>query len=197
VIQSRPQGALARRVGLGYGGNASLLVRLDDSGMWSMRGDIGGVRYGDASRDVTIGDPNTDGLRMKLTTTNYILPMSVGPQLSRPTGIVRPYVNAGVALQVFMTETALGSDNFGSGFANTTNKTDCVGSLMAGGGVYVALPIRAKTVMIDAGVQYFDGARANYFVPAAKPRNAETPTMTAVESSAHLLVIKLGARIAW
>jgi hypothetical protein len=198
VVQSRPQGELARHVGLGYGANASLLVRLDDSGLWSIRGDIGGVQYGDASRDMTLGDPHVDGLKLKLSTTNYIMPMSLGLQLARSTGLVRPYVNAGVGLQVFVTDTQLRSESdfMWSGFANTTNRSDCVGSVMAGGGLYLVLPIRRRSVMIDAGLQYFDGARASYLVPSAT-NDPAAPSMTSVNSSAHLVTIKLGARLAW
>lgn len=196
-MQSRPQGELARRVGLGYGANGSVLFRLDDKGWLSLRGDIGAVQYGDASREVDLGDPQIDGLRFRVNTTNYIMPIGLGAQVTLPSGLVRPYLNAGVAAQVFFTETELRSDRAGSNIASTTNRSDGVASMMVGGGLYFVLPIRSRSVLIDAGVQYLDGGRASYLVPTATNDATGRPSFVGVSSGAHLMVIKLGARIGW
>src|SRR4051812_24329589 len=54
VIHSRPQGELARNVDLGYGINGAAMFRLDDAGVFSLRGDLGALQYGNVSRPLTL-----------------------------------------------------------------------------------------------------------------------------------------------
>ena len=197
VIQSRPQGELARRVGLGYGASGSLSMRLDERGIWSLRGDFGAAQYNRVSRDYTLGDVSTDGLRLTLNTSSYVVPLSLGPQITWPSGILRPYANVGVATQGFFTETSVEGDHPSSGIASTTNRSDFVQAVSFGGGAYFVLPIRRKEVQIDLGFQKLNGSRATYLVPAANPDGSGESRLAAVSSDAHLLVLKLGARIAW
>jgi hypothetical protein len=196
--QSRPQDELARNVGIGYGISAAALFRLDEAGMLAIRADLSGLQYGTASRPITLGDAAGSNIALTLRTSNYIMPMSVGPQVMWPSGVLRPYLNAGIGMQAYFTETTLEGDRVGSHIASTTNQSDAVASLTVGGGVYAALPVRGRKVELDAGVQYLDGGRARYL--AAANVDATTGALTTtppVESSAHLLVLKLGARIGW
>jgi len=197
VIQSRPQGELARRVGLGYGASGSLSMRLDERGIWSLRGDFGAAQYNRVSRDYTLGNVSTDGLRLTLNTSSYVVPLSLGPQITWPSGMVRPYVNAGVATQGFFTETSVEGDDPSSGVASTTNRSDFVGAVSFGGGAYFVLPIRRKEVQIDLGFQKLNGSRATYLVPVANADESGESRLAAVSSDAHLLVLKIGARLAW
>ncbi len=193
--QSRPQGELARNIGLGYGANASAFYRLDDAGVFSLRADVGGLQYGNASRNITLSEDAGSNIRLKLNTSNYIMPVSVGPQVSWPMGIVRPYVNAGVGLQGYFTETRLEGENAGANIASTTNQSDFVASLSVGGGIYLKIPAKGRNVLVDVAAQYLDGSRAKYLAPASVNASTGTLSLTPIESNAHLLVLKVGARM--
>jgi hypothetical protein len=195
VIHSRPQGDLARNVGLGYGIDGGAMFRFDDAGVFSLRADIGGVQYGSTSRPITLGDAAGTKFTLHVRTTNYIMPMSVGPQLTWPSGLLRPYVNAGFGAQAYFTETSLETGRLGADLATKTDESDIVGSMMVGGGVYAALPIRGRKIDLDVGVQYLDGRRARYLSPASVNATTGAVAVTPMQSDAHLLVVKLGARI--
>ena len=82
VVQSRPQGAFARNVGLGYGLDGAYLLRLDDSGLWSLRVSAGIIQYGDESRRTAVSESVGGRISVDVKTNNYIAPMSIGPQLT-------------------------------------------------------------------------------------------------------------------
>jgi len=137
LIQSRPQGAFGRNVGLGYGIDGAYLFRLDDAGIWSIRVGAGIVSYGDESRRTALSESVGGRVDVKVRTTNYIVPMSVGPQLTWPRGLFRPYVNAGIGAQAFFTESRLEVGQYGSAIASTTNHSSFAASWTAGGGIYM------------------------------------------------------------
>jgi hypothetical protein len=195
VIQSRPQGEMASHVGRGYGANGTFLLRADSMSILSVRADLGVLQYGNDTRDVTIGDAAADGLRLELRTSNYIVPFTIGLQLAAPTGMVRPYVNAGAGFQAYFTETTLSDKRGYVSFASTTNQADFVASASVGGGVYVPIIIRSKTLMFDAGAQYLQGGRASYLT--SDSITSGSTTLTPLKSDAHVVVIKLGASLQW
>ena len=101
------------------------------------------------------------------STNNYIVPLSIGPQLARPTGLIRPYVNAGIAAQIFFTESGVEGSDDNFDFANTTNQHDWTSAWVAGGGVYVPVYTKKMSVLIDAGIQYFGAGHARYLRPGS------------------------------
>jgi hypothetical protein len=138
-MQSRPLGALGSNIEFGYGLDGAYLFRLDKRGFLSLRAGVGFVDYGDESKRVPLSPTVGGRVQVKLSTNNYIVPMSLGPQLTWPTGKFRPYVNAGIGGQVFFTESHLGGASDDEDFASTTNKSDFTAAWVAGGGVYVPL----------------------------------------------------------
>src|SRR5205823_4516463 len=44
-VQSRPQGAFAHNIGLGYGVDGAYLFRIDGAGIWSLRANVGIISY--------------------------------------------------------------------------------------------------------------------------------------------------------
>jgi hypothetical protein len=110
---------------------------------------------------------------------------------------LRPYVNAGVGAQAYFTETTLESGRAGSDIAGTTNESDFVASMTVGGGVYTALPLRGHQLDLDIGVQYLDGNRARYLAPVSVSATTGVLSARPMESSAHLLILKVGARFGW
>ena len=121
VVQGRPQGAFARNVELGYGLDGAYLLRLDGAGIWSVRASIGALSYGNESRDAAFSESVGGRVRVDVSTTNYIVPMSIGPQVSWPSGPVRPYLNAGVGGQIFFSESRVQGTHSATVLASTTN----------------------------------------------------------------------------
>lgn len=196
LIQSRPQGAFGRNVGLGYGIEGAYLFRLDDAGIWSIRVGAGIVSYGDESRRTALSESVGGRVDVKVRTTNYIVPMSIGPQLSWPRGLFRPYVNAGIGAQAFFTESRLEVGQYGSAIASTTNHSSFAPSWTAGGGIYMPVYNGRTKVQLDLGVQYFGGGRARYLAPGSiKDLPGARITVAPLESETHLLTVRFGARV--
>lgn len=196
VIQTRPQGALARNIGFGYGLNGSYLFRLDPAGVFSLRADVGVVDYGHESKRSALSETIGDRVQVKVRTTNYIVPLSVGPQLTWPTGAFRPYVNAGVGGQAFFTESDVEGTGDLTSFASTTNQSDFSPSWTAGGGVYIPIVAGKTNVQLDLGFQYLNGGRTRYLAPGSI---ADLPgghvSISPMTSATHIVVVRLGARI--
>jgi opacity protein-like surface antigen len=196
LVQSRPQGALGRNTGQGYGIAGTLYFRVDKAGIVSMRADVGGLAYGNESKRTPLSDEIGGRVQVKASTTNYIVPASIGPQLTWPTGALRPYVTAGVGGQWFFTESSVEGTSDHLQFASTTNQWDGAALWTAGSGVYVRLNEGRVPVMLDLGVQYIGGGRARYLAPGSI---VDLPggdvRITPFESRTQMLLVRLGARI--
>lgn len=196
VIQNRPQGAFGQNVGMGYGVDAAYLLRLDAAGIWSVRANVGVVTYGDESRRTPLSETVGGRVLVDVKTSNYIVPMSIGPQVSWPTGSVRPYANAGVGGLAFLTESVVQGTSDLTPMASTTNHSAVVGSWTLGAGVYMPLTLGARQVDLDLGVQYFGGGRARYLAPGSivDLPNAQI-AVTPLESTTHMTIVRLGVRM--
>jgi hypothetical protein len=196
VIQSRPQGALSQNVGLGYGIDGTYLLRLDDAGMWSLRVSAGIAQYGNESRRTALSESVGGRVQVDVKTDNYIAPMSIGPQLTWPTGSFRPYVNAGVGGQAFFTESRLEGASGHSVIASTTNHSSFTSSWVVGGGVYLPVYAGRTKVQLDLGLQYLNGGRTRYLAPGSIVDLPDAQiSVTPLESATHLLIVRAGARI--
>lgn len=195
-IQSRPQGAFGQNVGIGYGVNGAYLFRLDDAGIWSIRADAGVVTYGNESRRTALSESVGGRVQVDVKTSNYIVPLTLGPQLTWPSGPVRPYVNAGVGGQAFFTESHVEGADGGSDFGSTTNHSAWAAAWAAGGGIYMPVYAGKRKVQLDLGMQYVSGRRARYL---ARGSIVDLPgaqiSVTPLESTTHLLVVRLGGTI--
>ena len=195
-IQSRPQGAFGRNVGRGYGVDGAYLFRLDDAGIWSIRVGAGIVSYGDESRRTALSESVGGRVSVDVKTNNYIVPMSIGAQLSRPTGVFRPYANAGIGGLAFFTESHLEGAGDQRAFASTTNHSSIAPSWTAGGGIFMPVYDGKTSVQLDLGMQYIGGGRARYLAPGSiRDLPGARISVTPLESATHLLLIRLGARI--
>jgi hypothetical protein len=196
VVQTRPQGAFGQNVGLGYGVDGAYLFRLDDAGIWSLRLSAGIVSYGDESRRTALSETVGGRIQVDVKTNNYIAPLSIGPQLTWPSGAIRPYVNAGVGGQAFFTESRVeGSDDL-STIASTTNHSSFAPSWNVGGGVYVPVYAGKTRVQLDLGMQYLSGGRTRYLAPGSiTDLPGAQISVSPLESVTHLVVVRFGARV--
>jgi hypothetical protein len=196
VMQSRPAGDFGNNVGLGYGANAAYLYQLDRAGILSLRADLGFIDYGNESKRVPLSPTIGGRIQVKVSTRNYIVPVSIGPQLTWPTGSIRPYVNAGFGGQFFVTQSSVDGSNDSYSGLSTTNQHDQTHAWVAGGGVYVPIAARRVNVMLDAGVQYFTGGRAQYLRPGSIGDLPDSQIqINALESKTEMLVVRLGVRV--
>ena len=196
VLQSRPTGEFGSNIGLGYGANAAYLYQLDRAGILSLRADVGFVDYGNESKRVPLSSTIGGRIQVKVSTNNYIVPVSIGPQLTWPSGSVRPYVNAGFGGQFFFTQSSIDGANDSYSGLSTTNQHDETHAWVLGGGLYVPVHSSKVNVMLDAGVQYFTGGRAQYLRPGSivDLPNSQIQ-INPLESSTQMLVVRLGVRI--
>jgi opacity protein-like surface antigen len=195
-IQSRPLGGLSENIGFGYGANAAYLLRLDHAGYLSLRADAGFVDYGSESFRAPLSTTVGGRIDVKVSTDNYIVPLSIGPQLAMPRGPIRPYVNAGIAAQIFFTESGVEGTDESFDFANTTNQHDWTSTWVAGGGVYVPIYNKKVSVLIDAGIQYFGAGHARYLRPGSIQNlpNAQI-RIRPLEGETRLALVHLGVRL--
>jgi hypothetical protein len=194
LIQTRPQGMLGRNIGLGYGASGVYLLRLD--GMWSLRADVAAAAYGYVSRRSPLSDAFGGRVQVNTRTTNYIVPLSVGPQLSLQAGPTRPYLNAGVGVQGFLTESSVEGGNDHTVIASSTNQSDAALLWVAGGGIYVPIVPGMRRAQLDVSMQYLHGGHARYLAPGGIVDGGNGGVrLTSLESTTHLVMLRVGARI--
>lgn len=195
-IQSRPTGAFAQNIGFGYGGNAAYLFRLDNAGVLSLRADLGFLGYGSESVRKPLSSTIGGRITVKVSTDNYIVPVSIGPQLTWPRGAVRPYVNAGVGGQFFYTQSSVDGDETGLSQFSTTNQHDQTSSWVAGGGVYVPVSTKRVDAQLDFGVRYFATGHAQYLRPGSIQDLPNSQILiTPLESDTHMMLVHLGVKL--
>jgi len=195
-IQSRPQGAFSRNVGLGYGVDGAYLFRLDEAGLWSIRLSAGIVSYGAESKRTALSESVGGRVLVDVKTRNYIAPLSIGPQLTWPKGSIRPYVNAGVGGQAFFTESHLEGTDDRTAFASTTNHSSFAASWGVGGGVYLPVYYGRTNLQLDLGVHYLNGGTTRYLAPGSiTDLPGARISVTPLESATHVVIVRLGARI--
>jgi hypothetical protein len=195
-VQTRPQGELGKNIGLGYGAGAAYLLHLDRAGVLSLRADVGVVDYGNESKHTALSTTVGGRVQVNVRTTNFIVPVTVGPQLMWPTGSVRPYVNVGFGGQEFVTESDVEDLNGGSRFASTTNYSDFASAWAAGGGIYAPVYTGKMNVLIDVGVQYIHGGNASYLHRGGivdLPNGGVSISPSA--SATHLMLFRAGVRL--
>lgn len=196
IVQSRPQGDLARNIDFGYGASGAYLFRLDRAGFFSLRADAGMMQYGHESKRVPLSETIGGRIQVRVSTVNYLVPVTVGPQISWPRGPVRPYAHAGVGGQFFFTQSSVQGTGDSFDFANTTNQHDGTGTWMLGAGVLLPISERRVKVSADLGAQYFGGGRAQYLRPGSIQDlpNAQIQ-ITTLESETRMVIVRLGVRI--
>ncbi len=192
-VQSRPQGGLGENISRGYGVDGAYLFRLDHAGAFSLRFGAGIVDYGHEAKHVPLS-PTIGRINVKIRTTNYLSQLTIGPQFSWPSGLIRPYVNAGIGALVFFTESDVeGLEADDNSDLSTTNQSDWTSAWTLGTGVYVPV---SRGVSIDAGVQFVHGGRAQYLKPGSIQDFGSQIQITPLESAdTRLAVVRLGIRI--
>ena len=144
----------------GYGASGHFLVRVKQSPLL-VGVDLGGVVYGSDTRRVGLL-PDVPDVRVNVTTKNIIFLTHFLVRAQPRQGIVRPYVDGLVGFKYLFTNTTIDLDTEEN--PSDTNLSDLTLSYGVGGGVHVRLtPDRHwPAVLLDVGVRYLRGGRAEY-----------------------------------
>lgn len=192
--QTRPVGELGANIGSGYGVVGAFLLPFDRDGMLSLRLEVGAAEYGHETKRTAFSESVGGRVEVNVRTTNSVVPGSVGLQLAAPSGLIRPYVNSGLGVVAFYTDSRVEPTSGGEPLASMVNQWDAALAWTVGGGLYVPLTKGPRNVLLDISVQYVRGGRAQYLAPGSI---VDLPdgrvTITPMESGARILALRLGA----
>lgn len=161
VLVAQPKGEFATQLDTeGYGANVAGLFRLDREGVLSIRGDLGGMRYGSETMYVPYL-PITGRVSLDVETTNNAFWGSIGPQITVPVGPIQPYITAAIGFIDLVTTTAVRGSDSEYEYASTNNADDVASAKIFGGGVYVPFG-RRNPLKLHVGARYFYGGEATY-----------------------------------
>ena len=191
LLYAQPRGPFAAVVNQGFGIQAYGVFNLDPVGVFGIRLDGGLINYG--NEDTTVPLSNTvQRVNVKVSTSNNIAMLGIGPQLSVPSGPLRPYVYATIGFGYFFTESSVkGSDSSNQPFASSTNFDDTTPARTIGGGLIIPI---AHPVSLDLGAEYRRHRDARYLAAGDVIDNpgGGGVTLRVRKSDADLMVYRLG-----
>jgi len=160
-LGASPVGEFAENVGTGFGIGLHGRYAFDDSSLFSLRGDLGFLNYGNETIRICVTQPCR--VTGDLTTSNNIVFAGVGPELGAGSGGLRAYSNASVGFAYFGTTSSVeGANNQGDPFASSTNFDDVTFAWMAGGGLQFRISRGTNPVYLDLGARYHGNGEAEY-----------------------------------
>jgi hypothetical protein len=157
---SQPIGAFGDFIGTGYGLTGGFVWNFDRDRVFGIRAEGGFVQYGSE----TIGGCLVScRVPVDVTTSNDIAFAGIGPQISVPAGLFRPYINATAGVSYFFTHSSVNDDDgYYNGAFDATNHDDAVFALTGGGGVLIPLSMRRTPVLLDLGATFHRNGQATY-----------------------------------
>lgn len=191
----RSQGEFRNYVygGLGLGG--VLLVQPRRSSIIGLRIEGGAAIYGQETKRVPLSN-TVDRVFVDMTTSNNIMMLGVGPQLTAPAGAVRPYLAGTVGLVSFFTETSVSGTDNTYDFASSQNLGDGNLAWTLSSGFYIPMRVGRSPWSIDIGATYHQNGRLEYLRKGGIIDNNDgTITLNRIRSEADFLSFRLGVRI--
>ena len=194
AVVSKPKGEFADYVDQGYGFNAGGMFRLDRAGMLGLRAEVGGLQYGRERMPVAFDFSGR--LSADVVTTNTIAWLSAGPQLTFPTGPIRPYANVAWALTNFRTTSSIEDRQTRENFATTENASDYSSAVVFGGGLYIPIGGRTSTAMLTLGGKYYYGGEATYLPEGGIEDNPDgSITLHPARTKTDFVIWQLGVSV--
>ncbi len=168
------------------------LAQFGARGILGLRLDGSLIFYGSETRRRPLS-PTIQLIDVDVTTQNTIASIIIGPQLSAPSGTVRPYVNAGLGFSYFSTESSVSGSSDTEPFASTTNFDDFTFALVSGGGVWIRL---SRTVFLDLSGRYLRNGRVRYLREGSIIEATDgSISFTPIESETNMLLIQVGVSV--
>jgi hypothetical protein len=193
IVYGRPTGDFATYVRQGFGVDGFGRWKVDRRGIVSLGLEGGWMQYGRETIRAPLSS-TVGRILVDVTTSNNIVFLGAGPQLTVPSGPVRPYLTGGIGFSYLFTESSVegSSNNSSSSFAQTTNFDDIVMTTTGGAGVYVPFGPR-REAGLDIGVRYHNGGRGKYLrEDSILDRPGSTPIIVPIESQTKLLSWRIG-----
>ena len=192
MVYGAPQGTFKSYVEQGFGLDAFGRYKVDRRGIFSIGLDGGWMQYGSETIRVPLL-ATTGRILVDVTTSNNLLFLGAGPQLTVPSGPVRPYINGNVGFSYFFTQSSVeGSSNNTGSFAETNNFDDVVFATTGGVGVYIPFG-RRREAGLDIGVRYHNNGVTRYLREGSiKDRPGQSPEITPIESETKMLSFRVG-----
>ena len=191
---SQPIGDFGDFIGTGYGLTGGFVWNLDRDRVFGIRAEGGFVQYGSE----TIGGCLVScRVPVDVTTSNDIAFGGIGPQISVPVGLFRPYINATAGFTYFFTHSSISdTDEYDSGAYDHTNHDDIVFALTGGGGVLIPISMRTVPVLLDLGATVHRNGQATYL---RKGSIRDLPdgsiVINPIRSEANFVTYKIGISI--
>lgn len=156
-----PQGDFRQNVKQGFGGDVGAHYKVDRRGIFSVGGELGFLSYGRETNRVPLSSTIGGRILVDLTTSNNIFWMGLGPQLTAPSGPIRPYVNGTAGFAVFWTESSVDGEFDNEEFAKTNNYNDATFAWTGGAGFLIPVGTLRQGA-IDLGVRYHGNGNTRY-----------------------------------
>lgn len=189
----RPVGDFLSYVDQGFGFDAFFRWNADRQGVLSFKVDGGLLIYGRETFRVPLSGTIGGRVLVDLTTSNNIVWMGLGPQLTMPVGFLRPYANASAGFSYFFTESSVEGSNDDEPFANTTNYSDVTFRYGLGWGVLLPFQAGRNTWAIDLGAVYHGNGQVRYLREGGiEDRPDGSIVLHPIQSDANLLTYRLG-----
>jgi opacity protein-like surface antigen len=191
---AQPIGDFRQNVGHGFGGAGHFIYGIDPDAIIGIRVDAGFINYGNDTHYVPFSS-SVRRIIVQEKTSNNIVVASIGPQITLPIGRVRPYINAGIGVAYFYTQTALNTDDEQYQIAQTTNYSDNSLLYTGGAGFNIPLGFAGDNVGIDVGARYNSVDNARYLTKGDivdDPNSQYGIIITPHQSAANFIAYHLG-----
>ncbi len=180
--------------GLGLGG--AVIVQPRRSSILGLRIEGNVATYGNETKTVPLSQTVGARVMVDVTTSNNILTLGLGPQLTAPSGAVRPYLGGTFGLVTFFTRTGVNGSSDNYEFASTTNLSDWNAAWTLSSGFFIPIQRGRSAWSIDVGATYHANGRMEYLRKGdIIDNNDGTITLRPVRSEADFLSFRLGVRI--
>src|SRR5262245_39784130 len=187
-----PRGEFSENVtNNGYGAGGQFLIRLGPSPFMA-GGDLGIAVYGSESHREPISTtiPN---LQVRVRTSNNIFFSHFVLRAQPRTGLVRPYFDGLIGLKHLFTRTSISDLTGGETIASNTDLSDTALSYGFGGGLQIPLTRgREAKILLDTGVRYLRGARAEYLRKGSIREENGVVVFDVLSSRTDVLAVQVG-----
>lgn len=160
LVYGQPTGVFHDFVRQGAGLDGNVHYKFDRQGIFSLGLEGGFLTYGRETKRVPLSSTIGGLILVDVTTSNNIFWLGLGPQLTFPSGPLRPYASGTAGLSYFFTESSVEGSRDDHEFAKTTNYDDATFAWTGGGGFLI--PVGRSGGAIDIGLRYHGNGNVRY-----------------------------------
>ncbi|CAN5793029.1 hypothetical protein BH23GEM11_BH23GEM11_19310 [soil metagenome] len=165
IIIGQPLGEFRDYVAVGVGLDAFGRFSLDPDGWLSLRIDAAFLTYGRETNRVCFSSTVGCVIQLDVTTSNNIVALGIGPEITLPlgTGGGGVYAGVGAGFSYFSTDSEVrGAQSVDPALATTRNFSDAGFAWTGAGGVRVPITRGATPVALDLGVRRLGSGLREY-----------------------------------